>query len=72
MAAIDSFEHLWREISTVFTSTQDALAFVGALYASKKAVDVTGFALGQLYDFLHTRIARKWNLSTRFGPWAGG
>ncbi|XP_033751461.1 inactive hydroxysteroid dehydrogenase-like protein 1 [Pecten maximus] len=70
MAVVDSFEYLFREISLVCRSTRDALAFIGALYASRKTLQFIGCVLKAGNDHLLSKLSRWSNLQKRFGKWA--
>lgn len=70
-AAVDRFEFLVKEISAHLSSGRDTLAIIGALYAVKKAIDLTLYSV----DFFTACIAKQLgvyrDLNRRFGPWAG-
>ncbi|XP_060075045.1 inactive hydroxysteroid dehydrogenase-like protein 1 [Ylistrum balloti] len=70
MAAVDSFEYLFREISSVCRSTRDALALIGALYASRKTLQLMSCVLKAGHDHFLSKLSRWSDLKKRFGQWA--
>ncbi|OWF47111.1 inactive hydroxysteroid dehydrogenase-like protein 1 [Mizuhopecten yessoensis] len=70
MAAVDSFEYLFHEISMVCRSTRDSLALIGGLYASRKTLQFIYCVLKAGNDHLLSKLSRWSNLKRRFGQWA--
>ncbi|KAL0967396.1 hypothetical protein UPYG_G00251700 [Umbra pygmaea] len=70
MAAVDSFELLYKEIARSCSSCVETLAVVGALYTASKAI----ILLRDCYSFvrvhLFPRLMPVKRLSHRFGEWA--
>lgn len=71
MAAVDSFELLWREISKVFSDVRDALAFVGAYYLARRSITVAGHIANAFYVHLYSKVVDEMDFVKRYGPWAG-
>ncbi|KAM9354209.1 inactive hydroxysteroid dehydrogenase-like protein 1 [Pholidichthys leucotaenia] len=71
MAAVDSFELLYRELSRSCSSYVETLALIGALYTASKAVvllsDCCTFVR---VHFLPRIIPSKKKLTQRYGDWA--
>ncbi|KAK7098894.1 inactive hydroxysteroid dehydrogenase-like protein 1 [Littorina saxatilis] len=70
MAAVDSFELLFREISKVFSSYRDALALIGAYYVAKRSLTFASYVGDALYVHLYGRFAQEEDLRQKFGSWA--
>ncbi|XP_025087589.1 inactive hydroxysteroid dehydrogenase-like protein 1 [Pomacea canaliculata] len=70
MAAVDSFELLWREISKVFSDVRDALAFVGAYYLARRSITVAGHIANAFYVHLYSKVVDEMDFVKRYGPWA--
>ncbi|CAB1340327.1 unnamed protein product [Coregonus sp. 'balchen'] len=70
MAAVDSFELLYREIARSCNSCVETLAVVGALYTASKAV----ILVRDCYSFIRVhflpRLMPSTRLGHRFGEWA--
>ena len=71
MAAVDSFELLFREISKVFSNIRDAFALIGAYYVAKKSLNIVGHAAGAFYVHAYSCFAEEVDLRRKYGPWAG-
>jgi hypothetical protein len=75
MAAEDSFELLWnqvsREFSKFFTNVRDVFAVVGAYYVAKKSLTVLCYSADAFYVYFYSRFASDVDLPQKFGPWAG-
>ncbi|KAL5006989.1 hypothetical protein ScPMuIL_015795 [Solemya velum] len=70
MAAIDRFEFLFKEITTVFTSIKDTFAIVGVLYTSRKALCVTARVICTIHTHAFSKLSSGRELRKKFGPWA--
>ncbi|XP_062609753.1 inactive hydroxysteroid dehydrogenase-like protein 1 [Saccostrea cucullata] len=70
MAAIDSFDFLLREVSKLCSYYRDALAVLGALYASRQALKVVYCILKSGNDHVLTKLSSLVDLRRNFGKWA--
>ena len=70
-AAVDSFDFLAREIIGVFTSIRDILALVGAAFAAKRTLSLSGTAWEVIRVHGLARLFPERNFAKRYGPWAG-
>lgn len=70
MAAVDSFQLLYREISRSCSFYYDTLALVGALYTASKAVVLLRHCCTLVRVHFLPRMIPSKRLSQRFGDWA--
>lgn len=70
MAAVDSFELLYREISRSCSPYYETLALVGAVYAVSRAVVLLGDCCTLVRVHLLPRMIPSRRLTRRFGDWA--
>ncbi|KAL8572774.1 hypothetical protein ACOMHN_030356 [Nucella lapillus] len=70
MAAVDSFELLFREISKVFSHVRDAFALIGACYVAGKSLSVLSYAANAAYVHAYSAMAEEVDLRQKYGPWA--
>lgn len=71
MAGVDSFEFLLREINKLCSYYRDALALLGALYASRQALRIVCCVLKTGNDHVLTKLSGLVDLKKNFGKWAG-
>lgn len=71
MAGVDSFEFLLREINKLCSYYRDALALIGALYASRQALRIVCCILKTGNDHVLTKLSGLVDLQKNFGKWAG-
>ena len=71
MAAVDSFEILFRELSKYFSNIRDTFALIGVYYVSKKSLNVLCHAAGAVYVHLYSYLAQEVDLRRKYGQWAG-
>lgn len=71
MAGVDGFDFLLREISELCSYYRDALALLGALYASRQALRVVYCVLKTGNDHVLTKLSSLVDLRKNFGKWAG-
>lgn len=70
MAAVDSFQFLYREIARSCSFYYDTLALVGALYTASKAVILVRDCCSLVRVHFLPRIIPNRKLTQRFGDWA--
>lgn len=70
MAGVDSFEFLLREINKLCSYYRDALALIGALYASRQALRIVCCILKTGNDHVLTKLSGLVDLKKNFGEWA--
>ncbi|XP_026174821.1 inactive hydroxysteroid dehydrogenase-like protein 1 [Mastacembelus armatus] len=70
MAAVDSFQFLYREISRSCESYFETLALVGALYAASRAVILLRDCCTMVRVHFLPRIIPSKKLAQRYGDWA--
>ncbi|XP_070705600.1 inactive hydroxysteroid dehydrogenase-like protein 1 [Pempheris klunzingeri] len=70
MAAVDSFEFLYREISRSCSSYFETLALVGALYTASRAVILLRDCCTLVRVHFLPRMIPSKKLTQRFGDWA--
>lgn len=70
MAAVDSFQFLYREISRSCTFYFETLALVGALYTASKAVILMRDCCTLVRVHFLPRMIPTKRLTQRFGCWA--
>lgn len=70
MAAVDSFQLLYREIARTCSVYYEALALVGALYTASKAAIILRNCCSLIRVHFLPRIFPRKKLSHRFGNWA--
>lgn len=70
MAGVDSFEFLLREINKLCSYYRDALALLGALYASRQALRIVCCVLKTGNDHVLTKLSGLVDLKKNFGKWA--
>lgn len=70
MAAVDSFQLLYRELSGSCRSYCETLALVGALYAASRAVVLLRDCCTLVRVHFLPRMIPSRKLSQRFGDWA--
>ena len=71
MAAVDSFEFLLREINKICSCYRDALALIGALYASRQTIKIVYCLLKTGNDHVLSKLSGLVDLRKNFGKWAG-
>lgn len=70
MAAVDSFQFLYREISRSCSFYYETLALVGALYAASKVVVLMRDCCTLVRVHFLPRMTPTKRLTQRFGDWA--
>ncbi|TNN68554.1 Inactive hydroxysteroid dehydrogenase-like protein 1 [Liparis tanakae] len=70
MAAVDSFQFLYEEISRSCNPYIETLALVGALYVARKAVVLLGGCCKLVRVHFLPRLIPSKKLTQRFGDWA--
>ncbi|KAK5622349.1 hypothetical protein CRENBAI_004951 [Crenichthys baileyi] len=70
MAAVDSFQFLYREISRSCSSYFEALALVGAVYATRRAVVLLRACCTVVRVHFLPRMMPSGKLTQRYGDWA--
>lgn len=70
MAAVDSFQFLYREISRSCSFYYETLALVGALYTASKAVILMRDCCTLVRVHFLPRMIPTMRLTQRFGDWA--
>lgn len=70
MAAVDSFQLLYREISRSCGWYVETLALVGALYSASRAVVLLSDCCSLVRVHFLPRIIPNKRLAQRFGDWA--
>lgn len=70
MAAVDSFQFLYRELSRSWDSYFETLALVGALYAASKAVILLRDCSTMVRVHFLPRLIPSKKLTHRYGDWA--
>ena len=71
MAAVDSFELLFKELSKYFSNIRDAFAVIGAYYVAKKSLNIVSHVAGAAYVHIYSYMAQEVDLRQKYGPWAG-
>lgn len=70
MAAVDSFQFLYREISRTCNSYFETLALVGALYTASRAVILLSDCCTLVRVHFLPRLIPSKKLTQRYGDWA--
>ncbi|XP_076471271.1 inactive hydroxysteroid dehydrogenase-like protein 1 [Babylonia areolata] len=70
MAAVDSFELLFREMSKVFSHVRDTFALIGVCYVAGKSLLVLSSAANAAYVHVYSGMAEETDLRQKFGAWA--
>ena len=70
MAAVDSFEFLYREVSRSCSPYFETLALVGALYTASRAVILLRDCCTLVRVHFLPRMIPSKKLTQRFGDWA--